>query len=181
VRTRRALALGAARESVTPLEHMLDDDSPTHPRSRIDALLVVAANCHATGNRDMARAAPAAGHRNKRAPQPVGAPTQARARAAQRVASVRDGFGRERKPSASHLRDILRDLDGAQSAVVEPLTEREQTVLAFLPTLMTNAEIADELLVSVNTVKSHLKSIYRKLGVESRRAAVLRARQLQFI
>ena len=60
----------------------------------------------------------------------------------------------------------------------EPLTDRELTVLAMLPTLMSNAEIADELYVSVNTVKAHLKSLYRKLGVGSRREAVLRGAHL---
>ena len=60
----------------------------------------------------------------------------------------------------------------------EPLTDRELTVLAMLPTLMSNAEIADELYVSVNTVKAHLKSLYRKLGVSSRREAVLRGAHL---
>lgn len=63
-------------------------------------------------------------------------------------------------------------------AVVEPLTDRELAVLQLLPTLMTNPEIADELSVSVNTVKVHLKSVYRKLGARSRREAVVRAHEL---
>jgi LuxR family maltose regulon positive regulatory protein len=62
--------------------------------------------------------------------------------------------------------------------VHEPLTDRELTVLGLLPTLMSNAEIAAELYVSVNTVKAHLKSLYRKLGVTGRRAAVLRGAHL---
>ena len=47
----------------------------------------------------------------------------------------------------------------------EPLSERELTVLRYLPTLLSSSEIAGELFVTVNTVKSHLKSIYRKLEV----------------
>lgn len=58
------------------------------------------------------------------------------------------------------------------------LTDRELSVLAALPTMASNAEIADELVVSVNTVKAHLKSLYRKLEVPTRRAAVARGREL---
>jgi LuxR family transcriptional regulator, maltose regulon positive regulatory protein len=66
-------------------------------------------------------------------------------------------------------------------AFVEPLTERETAVLCHLPTLMSNHEIADVMHVSVNTVKTHLKSLYRKLGVTSRREAVLRGRSLELL
>ena len=48
-------------------------------------------------------------------------------------------------------------------------------MLELLPSLMSLDEIAASLTVSVNTVKSHLRSIYRKLGVSSRRQAVLAA------
>ncbi len=54
-------------------------------------------------------------------------------------------------------------------------------MLRLLPTLLPNTEIAGELFVSVNTVKTHVKSIYRKLDVSSRREAVARARQLRLI
>jgi LuxR family maltose regulon positive regulatory protein len=62
--------------------------------------------------------------------------------------------------------------------VQEPLTNRERDVLRSLPRHLTNDEIARDLFVSVNTVKSHLRSIYRKLGVTSRAQAVRRARAL---
>ncbi|HEV7210551.1 MAG TPA: LuxR C-terminal-related transcriptional regulator [Blastococcus sp.] len=52
------------------------------------------------------------------------------------------------------------------------LTERETAVLELLPSLLTAAEIADEFTVSVNTVKSHIRSVYAKLGVSNRREAV---------
>ena len=55
--------------------------------------------------------------------------------------------------------------------LVEPLTVRERDVLRFLPSRLTLKEIADELFVSVNTLKFHLKIIYRKLGVNSRAEA----------
>jgi LuxR family transcriptional regulator, maltose regulon positive regulatory protein len=63
-----------------------------------------------------------------------------------------------------------------QPAVV--LTDRELLVLRFLPSHLTNAEIARECLMSVNTVKAHLKNIYAKLGVSSRAETVERARLL---
>jgi LuxR family maltose regulon positive regulatory protein len=62
--------------------------------------------------------------------------------------------------------------------LAEPLTDRELVILRCLPTLRSNAEIADDLYVSVNTVKAHLKGLYRKLGVSGRRQAVERAREL---
>ena len=59
--------------------------------------------------------------------------------------------------------------------VPAPLSERELAVLALLPSLLSGREIAHELTVSVNTVKSHIRSIYRKLGVSNRRDAVRQA------
>jgi LuxR family maltose regulon positive regulatory protein len=48
------------------------------------------------------------------------------------------------------------------------LSQRELTVLGLLPSLLSLDEIADDLTVSVNTVKSHVRSIYTKLGASSR-------------
>ncbi|OAR22037.1 helix-turn-helix transcriptional regulator [Streptomyces sp. ERV7] len=74
-------------------------------------------------------------------------------------------------------------VDGADgvSAPAERLSVREQDVLARLAQMMTNEEIAQELYLSVNTVKTHLKSVYRKLSVSRRSAAVRRARELQLL
>ncbi len=58
----------------------------------------------------------------------------------------------------------------------EPLTDREREVLAYLPTSAENRDIAAELGVTTNTVKTHLRGIYRKLEAENRRDAVARAR-----
>jgi LuxR family transcriptional regulator, maltose regulon positive regulatory protein len=65
--------------------------------------------------------------------------------------------------------------------MVERLTEQELVVLRMLPTMMSNAEIAEAMDRSVNTVKSHLKSLYRKLEVDRRRDAVERARSLELL
>ena len=64
---------------------------------------------------------------------------------------------------------------------VETLTERELTVLQYLPTLFKTHEIAVDLNVSVNTVKAHMRSIYSKLGTNTRRDAVTRARSQRLI
>jgi PAS domain S-box-containing protein len=65
-------------------------------------------------------------------------------------------------------------LRAVEGALVEPLTERERDVLWLLPSDLSTTEMAEKLEVSLNTVKTHLKAIYRKLGVNSRRAAVSR-------
>jgi LuxR family maltose regulon positive regulatory protein len=62
--------------------------------------------------------------------------------------------------------------------VMESLTDRELDVLRYLPTMLTNQEMAAQMYVSVNTVKAHLRSLYRKFGVTRRREAVDRAREL---
>jgi len=62
--------------------------------------------------------------------------------------------------------------------VAESLSAREEAILRYLPTMMSNHEIAGELFVSVNTVKTHLKAIYRKLDASGRREAVHRGREL---
>ena len=65
--------------------------------------------------------------------------------------------------------------------MIEPLSQRERDVLGYLPSMLTFVEIGSELYISVNTTKSHVRSIYRKLGVVGRRDAVSRARQLHLL
>jgi len=73
------------------------------------------------------------------------------------------------------------ELAGAPSPLREELSARELAVLRYLPTMLTSQEIAGELFVSLNTVKSHLKNIYRKLDADGRRHAVRRARELGLV
>lgn len=63
-------------------------------------------------------------------------------------------------------------------AVGEPVTARELEVLGLLATTMSRSEIADRLYVSLNTVKTHQRGLYRKLGVADRTQAVKRGREL---
>ena len=69
----------------------------------------------------------------------------------------------------------------APALVVDQLSEREREVLQRLSGMLSTAEIAAEMYISVNTVKTHLKSIYRKLSADHRGEAVRRARQLKLI
>lgn len=59
--------------------------------------------------------------------------------------------------------------------MVEELTERERVVLDYLPSHLSQQEMADRLYISLNTLKTHLKALYRKLGVSSRSEAVAAA------
>ena len=68
--------------------------------------------------------------------------------------------------------------DGERESVDAELSGAERRVLRYLPTNLTAREIADELFVSVNTVKTHMRHIYAKLGVHRRTEAVDRAREL---
>jgi len=63
-------------------------------------------------------------------------------------------------------------------ALVEPLTDREVVVLRYMTSRLTTSEIASELYISVNTVRTHTKAVYRKLGVASRQDAVAEAHRL---
>ncbi len=69
----------------------------------------------------------------------------------------------------------------ANQDLIDPLSERELGVLRLLGTDLDGAEIARTLVVSVNTMRTHTKSIYSKLGVNTRRAAVRRAEDLQLL
>ena len=61
------------------------------------------------------------------------------------------------------------------------LSPGELRVLQYLPTNLSRPEIAGELSVSLNTVSTHLRSIYAKLGVRDRSSAVRRARELRLL
>jgi LuxR family maltose regulon positive regulatory protein len=69
-------------------------------------------------------------------------------------------------------------VDRPSSPLIEPLSERELQVLRLLNTQLSSKRIAEQLFLSVNTVRSHIKSIYSKLDVHSRADAVRRAEEL---
>ncbi|MBB4740121.1 LuxR family maltose regulon positive regulatory protein [Actinoplanes octamycinicus] len=78
----------------------------------------------------------------------------------------------------SVLAEITGEIPIIGGPAAGPLSEREIDVLQYLPTVLTAGEIAENLGISVNTVKAHMRSIYRKLGAGRRREAVVTARQL---
>jgi len=71
--------------------------------------------------------------------------------------------------------------DNTTHPVLVPLTARETNILRYLATTLTVKEIAQTLYVSINTVKTHQRSIYQKLGAGDRREAVAHARQLALL
>jgi LuxR family maltose regulon positive regulatory protein len=68
-----------------------------------------------------------------------------------------------------------------ESQMVEPLSERELEVLRLLTTHLSSTEIAEELIISVNTVRSHIKHIYSKLNAHGRTDAIQRAKELHLL
>ena len=69
----------------------------------------------------------------------------------------------------------------ARASMVDPLSERELEVMRLLTTHLSSTDIAGELTISVNTVRTHIKSIYGKLGVHSREEAVQKAEALHLL
>jgi LuxR family maltose regulon positive regulatory protein len=70
------------------------------------------------------------------------------------------------------------EVRSVKNMLVEPLSERELEVLKLLRSELSGPEIAGQLIVSLNTLRTHTKNIFNKLGVNSRRAAVHRAEEL---
>ncbi len=100
-----------------------------------------------------------------------------------------EALPRHETTHAALLAEILDVLHGSSRAAKEqsstPPTEElspgELRVLRYLPTNLTRPEIAGELSVSLNTVSTHLRSIYAKLQVRDRSSAVQRARELRLL
>jgi LuxR family maltose regulon positive regulatory protein len=65
-----------------------------------------------------------------------------------------------------------------KSKIADPLSERELEVLKLLRSELSGPEIAEQLIVSLNTLRTHTKNIFNKLGVNNRRSAIRRAEEL---
>lgn len=175
LRTRVRLALGEADESDLEVPPGLDDVAlPV----RLARLLVVADVHLALGDhdaaidigRDAVALGLAAGFRA----------TLGRSSAVRSLGRLLAPRGEEAVVDQILAMTAGGDPDESTAATVF-LSDKENEVLAFLPTHLSYAGIAAELFVSVNTVKFHLKNVYGKLGVNDRAGAVHRARELGLI
>ena len=98
--------------------------------------------------------------------------------AASYVPTLLAAFPEKGKISPSHPGQASLPYSPSPTQFVEPLSDREQQILRLMSAMFSNREIAEELHLSLNTVKWYARQIYEKLGVASRREAVGRAREL---
>ena len=84
-------------------------------------------------------------------------------------------------PTKESERTELLKRGATETELIDPLSERELEVLQLLKTELTGPEIAEELVIALSTFQSHTKSIYSKLNVNNRRAAVLKAESLHIL
>ncbi len=96
-----------------------------------------------------------------------------------RLTSVQNGPPARLGPGDGQLRRPASQ--GRPDRLGEPLTQREQAVLRLLASSLSLREIGQELYVSLNTVKSHTRAVYRKLGVCNRHEALQRGGELAIL
>jgi LuxR family maltose regulon positive regulatory protein len=175
-----SLADGNPQAAVDALTPVLDGSAAVlHSTSVVQALLLAAAARDLLGE---ARAAEAAVERALGLAEPEGLILPF---AMIPVGHLLERHPRHRTSHAALLSDILDMLAGSPSRPrgattpeSEPLSDGELRVLGYLPSSLSAPEIGAELHVSLNTVKTHMRHIYEKLGVHRRSAAVARAREL---
>lgn len=172
-----ALERSSPEQALAALEQVTGESEAVHPSLQVEAWLLTALANETLGHDE--QCADALEHSLELAEQaPFRAAFLSEPAATQRLLA-RHALRDSRHPA---LVEVLLDATaGAPRAVsepAEPLTDSERRVLRYLPTMLSNAEIGAEIYVSRNTVKTHLRSIYRKLDVDSRSHAVERARSL---
>jgi LuxR family maltose regulon positive regulatory protein len=176
----RDRADGSVQEAIGLLERLMEAaEAGGRVGSLIETLVVLALAHHARGN---LRAALSPLERALTLAEPEGYVRifvdEGPSMAAVLEAAARDGIAPN---DVRHLLAAFGQVEDGRrvkQALVEPLSERELDVLRLLGTDLTGPDIAGELTVSLNTVRTHTKNIYAKLGVNNRRAAVRRGEEL---
>jgi len=156
------IAEGSLPEAERELAHaqgFFDDEVPTVHHAWL-AVLIAQVRCR-RGHLERAQAALAAARRELRAIPDVG-----------RIAGIADDLARE-------LTELRTRVDGGE--LLATPSPAELAVLRLLPSELSAREIGDALFLSSNTVRSHMRAIYRKLGVSTRAEAVARAAALGLI
>jgi LuxR family maltose regulon positive regulatory protein len=171
---------GARRE----LQAVLDDAAPVSPcPTRVEAHLLDALACHDLGDEGAAREALERAL-NLAEPHRLILPF-----AMTGAWELLDTLAPQGTSHAALVADILDAVHGGDSAGPgrpapgpgEELSASELRVLRYLPTNLTRPEIAGELSVSLNTVNTHIRRIYAKLGATDRSSAVRRGRELRLL
>jgi LuxR family maltose regulon positive regulatory protein len=173
MRTWAEAACGRPRPARVCVHRVLDGTVPALlPHTRVEAFLLEAALAAATNDQPAARHALQAALATAEPLDTVRPFTQASPSVRALLTRLHGSFG---ETDAFAQRVLTAGAGGQERQTT--LSEREITVLGLLPSLLSLDEIATDLTVSVNTVKSHVRSIYVKLGVSSRRMAVYNARE----
>jgi LuxR family maltose regulon positive regulatory protein len=180
---RLALAEGNAEEARSLLTEAIDAEGQMEIDQRVEMWVLSAIADDALADHDGA-------HRSLEQALELAEPGGFRHELVAQGTTLRPALRRQLRLGTGHrafvdeLLEALDDVDGRGSnrpVLSEQLTDREAAVLRFLPTRMPNQQIASEMFVSVNTVKTHLRSIYRKLDATDRQEAVKRARELALL
>ena len=178
---RLLVAEGDAREALRLLDRLLDvAQAEGRDGSLVEARLVRALAHHASGDADARRP-------TSPAPSPPGCRPGTAGSSSTRVSRWWNCSGAsrarrrpryERTPSTCSPRRRRPSAPTARRASEEGLSERELEVLRLLATELSGPEIAGQLFVSVNTLRTHTKHIFSKLDVNTRRSAIRRAAEL---
>jgi LuxR family maltose regulon positive regulatory protein len=175
------LTAGQAGAAIAALEDCLDGTTPIgHLHDTVSAWLLAAVAAEDCGE------GPRAGQYLERAlataePEDVRAPFLAMAERMAQLLTAQVDMGTAYPDFVARLLDLTRRADRVVSPAWAELTDRETEVLRRLVGRLPNEEIARGLFITVNTVKTHKKAIYRKLEVSSVSEAVARARALQLL
>ncbi len=160
------------------------DDDPDHPLGSRVGIELARAHWHLAhadpraGRAALLRALRLSEPQAMRRPFAHAAPPVRRLMRTDASVSSRTGWITDNSQSGAHPTAGSGD---AAPLVVQPLSPKETEVLSLLSALLTTEEIANRMFISVNTVKTHVRSILRKLSASRRNEAIRRARQLHLI